>query len=156
MCPATTDLGQTSVLKFALSKKEEMALEAETNLLIGNETEHLLTMTHYEPGAKTPLTIRGAVYFNYSYMVIPYAKEGTLLAHLSKRSLTAKYPLETQKYLCSQVVACVAELHTTFDIAHMNIKLEHFVMMNKKLKLIDFSMAVELGQPIEDSEKMAR
>jgi hypothetical protein len=58
-------------------------------------------MIHYEAKGETPVNMRDGSYTKHSYMVIPYAKDGSLLDHLQTRCKTSVFPLETKQYLCS-------------------------------------------------------
>ena len=58
-------------------------------------------MSHYEPKGQTPVKMRDRLYTKHSYMVIPYAEDGSLLDHLQSRCKSSVFPLETKQYLCS-------------------------------------------------------
>jgi len=91
-------------------------------------------------------------------MVLPYCKNGSLL-RLLMNSVEDDKPLtmQTQKKFCSQIVQCVAHMHQELGTAHLDLKADNFVITDSfDLALIDFGMAEDCSEWLEDGDKMTK
>ena len=141
------------------SKAEMLHFEAANNEYLDGGSRYTVKMITFKPASPGMgiLTLgNGEMYTTYSYMVIPYCKNGSLL-RLLINSVEDKKPLSvlTQKKLCRQIVQCVAHMHQELGTAHLDLKADNFVITESfDLALIDFGMAEDCSELLEDTQKM--
>lgn len=97
--------------------------------------------------ASSPLIHEGELLMaEYSYMVIPYQKNGTLLDYVNKTMAFLGRPSpRLQQSISSQVVRAVYHMHSEQNLAHRDIKPDNIVFTDlHTTALIDFAHCLNI------------
>lgn len=91
--------------------------------------------------------LEGEILLSYSYILLPYCKNGTLLDFLIEaRRRNIELPLPFKLYLLKQMILAVHSLHTLSGLAHCDNKPDNMVITDSfKIALIDFCHSEPLG-----------
>lgn len=126
------------------TKKEtnDFLSEVERNKVLPDQDDRVIKMTNFVGTDKVehPLIYNGQTIDLYSYIVMPFCENGTLLDLLLKVvNSNATLSVGLQKYLSKQMAETLAHLHNDVGLAHLDIKIDNIVIRNDlKLALIDF------------------
>lgn len=87
---------------------------------------------------------------HFGFIILPFIEKDTLLKLLiNANNRGNRLSHEAQRYLCADVVRCLATLHKTYAIAHLDLKPDNIaVRLNTasqlKTSLIDFGSSAPL------------
>lgn len=99
-------------------------------------------MTHYEAARNgmPHICLNGTKFENYSYIVLPYCRNGTLIDLLmTVQDQDKKLSMELCKYMFRQVLDCLHFMHHVNKLAHLDLKPDNIVINDDyTLSLIDF------------------
>jgi serine/threonine protein kinase len=147
---------QLYVLKaYTIEEKENFIHEVKVNETLACNSRKLVKMLDYRlyDFGQTPLfTFETAKIDLYSYLVLPYYPNGTLLDFLVKANAKGiKLSMNLQQYLFRQLVEAVAELRSCHGLSHLDIKPDNIILKdNFELALIDFAHASEYNRPSQE------
>jgi serine/threonine protein kinase len=126
-------------------EKEKLA-----NLQIAPNTKRQVRMVSSvaQNQVSAPLIINNRSHLGYSYIVVPFRKNGTLLDLLiNANEKHIKLSKSLQNYLWLQCVICVYDLDARSKLSHLDLKPENFVFDdNFLLQLIDFGQASKFNE----------
>lgn len=148
--------GELLVIKAADGKK--LTHEAKINKLLDVEAPEAIRMLEFVPVGLGALSLQlndKLKLSGFSYMVLPAMTCDLIDLFIQANKKGVELSLEAKRYLSSQVVHCVHYLNVEKQIAHLDLKGENLVL-NKDLgvSIIDFGMAEQLGDLLNDRNKM--
>ncbi|CDW75679.1 protein kinase domain containing protein [Stylonychia lemnae] len=123
---------------------------ANNNLIDRNTTRQVLMLQSVALNeVEAPLLLEGVSYSHYSYFVMPYYRNGTLLdliMNYNKKERTM--PTELKNYLWLQCLLCVYDLLGRSGLSHLDLKPDNFIIDDDyRLRLIDFGHSTLFNQP---------
>ncbi|CDW82560.1 protein kinase domain containing protein [Stylonychia lemnae] len=127
---------------YMRDEQEEYYQEVGNNRLIDRNTTRQVLMIESvsKEQVDAPLVLDGTAYSNYSYFVMPYYKNGTLLdLILSFNERRSRMSAQLQNYLWLQCTLCVYDLMDRSGLSHLDLKPDNFIIDDEyQLRLIDF------------------
>ncbi|CDW88301.1 protein kinase domain containing protein [Stylonychia lemnae] len=126
-------------------------IEVSNYQMIRISTNRLVSMleTVDKNQIKHPLVYEGQQYWNYSYIVMPYYENGTLLDLIMKSNKRQiKMSPQLQNYLWQECLKCARDLTVKNLLSHLDLKPDNFIIDNDyHLRLIDFGHTIIYDQP---------